>query len=90
VLNCHAVTCEGRDSNPHPDYPEEILSPPATFRNSTSYPVIHGEASLGFVRVGAFRDIRFCYQNRYQPTFHVAHLKLISAAPAAGPLVGGR
>ncbi len=86
VLNCHHVTVRRSGLEPLPGCPEGILSPPAGLRKATTYPVIQGEASLGFVRVGAAQSDGFRYQNRYQPTFHVAHLTLKSAAPAAGPL----
>jgi hypothetical protein len=51
---------------PLPGCPEGILSPPSTNHKATTYPVIQGEASLGFVRVGAFCFVGFRYQNRYQ------------------------
>jgi hypothetical protein len=66
VLNWHQVTVRRSGLEPLPGCPEGILSPPSTFRNPTTYPVIQGRAALGLVRVSAFRDIRFCYRNRYQ------------------------
>jgi hypothetical protein len=66
VLNWHQVTVRRSGLEPLPGCPEGILSPPATFRNPTSYPVVPSRVALGFVRVGAFCFVGFRYQNRYQ------------------------
>jgi hypothetical protein len=65
---------------PLPGCPEGILSPPSTNHKATTYPVIHSGPSLGFVRVGAFRDTRFCYRIRYQSAF--AERSTCNAEPA--------
>jgi hypothetical protein len=90
LVSCHTLVVRRIGLEPIPGCPEGILSPPATFRNPTSYPVVPSRVALGFVRVGAFCFVGFRYQNRYQQTFHVAHLISPPQRPVARLMaVGG-